>query len=135
MSSRLEDYRRVFNDFKELCAKGKQPCTFSAYCREHGVNHTHMHEVLKDEFQPVKTLPGYKAHPHARPVRGLGCKDVHFEEILVKESGFFPSNIGGREIRVMLGGNTTVCFPADMDVAAIARFVGMLGKEDGHVGA
>lgn len=135
MKSRLEHYRQVFNDFKELCAKGEQPCTFSAYCKEHGVNHTHMHSVLKDEFQPVKTFPGYKAHPHAQPGHNVGCKDVQFEEILVNESGLFPTNIGGREIRVMLGGNTTVCFPSDMDVAVIARFVGILGKEAGHVGA
>lgn len=56
---KVELYRQVFTSFKDLCARGEQPCSFSSYCREHGVDQGYMRSVLKDEFQGIKTLPGY----------------------------------------------------------------------------
>lgn len=56
---KVELYRQVFNSFKKMCAEGKQPSSFHAYCKKHGVSQCQMPVVLKDDYQPVKTLPGY----------------------------------------------------------------------------
>ena len=34
----VELYRQVFISFKELCAEGKQPSSFRAYCIANGVD-------------------------------------------------------------------------------------------------
>ena len=54
-----EHYRQVFLSFKELCAADQQPCSFSKYCRKHGVEQSKMRQILGDEFQNIRTLPGY----------------------------------------------------------------------------
>ena len=66
-------YRQVFTEFKELCALGKQSCSFAFFCRDHGVNPAEMRSVLKDEYQKVTTLPGYM---HGRDV-GFVCFDIY----------------------------------------------------------
>lgn len=54
-----EHYRQVFLSFKNLCAADQQPCSFSRYCREHGVEHALMRQILGDEYQNIRTIPGY----------------------------------------------------------------------------
>ena len=56
---KVELYRQVFNSYKKMCVEGKQPSSFHAYCKKHGVSQCQMPVVLKDDYQPVKTLPGY----------------------------------------------------------------------------
>lgn len=56
-----ELYRHVFTSYKELCAQGRQPSSFSKYCKLHGVRMGLMRKILKDEYQPVETLPGYSS--------------------------------------------------------------------------
>lgn len=55
-----ELYRWVFTTFKTLCAAGEQPCSFYKYCRDHGVNPNMMPHFLKEDYQGIRTLPGYK---------------------------------------------------------------------------
>lgn len=68
---KFELYRSVFLSFKELCAKGDQPCSFCTYCKEYGVNPDLMPKVLKGDFQKIASLPGYRHIPAKRP-GGIG---------------------------------------------------------------
>lgn len=56
---KVELYRQVYTAFKRMCAEGRQPSSFCAYCKKHGVDQSQMPLVLKEEFRPVRTLPGY----------------------------------------------------------------------------
>lgn len=56
---KVEYYRQIFSAFKELCASGKQSCSFREYCREHGVSYYMMHLVLKEEYQSLNEISGY----------------------------------------------------------------------------
>ena len=62
------------------------------------------------------------------------CQEVPFEEVIFEESGFLPADTGN-VITVKVDGHVAVSFPADTDVAVIARFVRRMGKEAGHVGS
>lgn len=57
---KVAKYRQIFNSFRDLCSQGKQPCSFRAYCIEHGVDCVQMRSVLKNEFRNVKELPAYR---------------------------------------------------------------------------
>ena len=187
--NKIELYRQVFTSFRRLCAEGKQPSSFNAYCKAHGVEQCQMAQVLKGEYQRIKLLPGYtsvgricreiyedfkslcaegrqpstfaeyyKNHGITRDqmrgfqkhnklkVAGLPgftgpngtdngkCQEVPFEEVIFEESGFLPADTGN-VITVKVDGHVAVSFPADTDVAVIARFVRKMGKEAGDVGA
>lgn len=56
---KVEYYRQIFSAFKELCACGKQSCSFREYCREHGVSYYRMYLVLKEEYPSLNEIPGY----------------------------------------------------------------------------
>ena len=188
-------YRQVFTAFKNLCALGEQPCSFSKYCSDHGVNPNMMPFVLKGEYQNIRTLPGYRFRRDKHSVgtrymeiyenfknlcaegrqpgsfqsyytsfginrdqmhgflrrnhlkvaglpgyigpSGVGlpnCKDIPFEEVIFEEAGFLPADTGN-VITVKVDGHVAVSFPADTDVAVIAKFVRKIGKEAGNVGA
>ena len=58
--NKVDLYRQVFHAFKKLCADGKQTCSFRTFCLEHGVNQCQMKLILKDEFQGVSCIPGYR---------------------------------------------------------------------------
>lgn len=60
--------------------------------------------------------------------------EVPFEEVIFEEAGFLPAD-SGNVIAVKVDGHVTVSFPADTDVAVIAKFVRKMGKEAGDVGA
>ena len=57
---KIKLYRQVFSAFKELCASGKQPGSFSEYCLTHGVSKCQMPIVLKYDFQPLQTITGHR---------------------------------------------------------------------------
>lgn len=184
---KVELYRQVFSSFKELCAKGEQSCSFSAYCREHGVCSSQMRQVLKEEFTNVRSLPGYRsAGAQCRDVyesfkalciegnqprsftqyykdfgirmrqmqgfmfrnklklseipgfvglNGKGynrVKEIPFEDIIFEEAGFLPA-AETNVITVSVDGHVAVSFPADTDVAVIAKFIKKMRKGAGHV--
>lgn len=62
------------------------------------------------------------------------CQEVPFENVIFEEAGFLPAG-GGNVITVKVDGHVAVSFPADTDVAVIAKFVRKIGKEGGHVGS
>ena len=186
---KVELYRQVFTSFRRLCAEGKQPSSFNAYCKAHGVMQCQMTQVLKGEYQRIKLLPGYtttgsicreiyedfkslcaaghqpgtfaeyyKKHGITREQMrcfqkrnklkvlgipgytwstGIGMprgQAVPFENVIFEESGFLPADTGN-VITVKVDGHVAVSFPADTDVAVIARFDRRMGKEAGHVGS
>ncbi len=184
-----EHYRQVFLSFRNLCAENQQPCSFTQYCKEHGVERTHMRKTLGKEYQNIQTLPGYvgcvNSHLYAtiyenfknlcaagkqpgtfkdycagfgvsRPqihsylknhglrVAGLPgyegpagtrmkkCQSIPFEDVIFEEAGFIPA-APTNVITVSIDGHVAVSFPAETDVAVIARFIKKMGKEAGHV--
>ena len=40
-------YAEVYEEFKKLCAEGKQPGTFKSFCEKQGVTREQMHSYLK----------------------------------------------------------------------------------------
>lgn len=188
---KVELYRQVFTSFRTLCAEGKQPSSFNAYCKAHGVEQCQMPHVLKGEYQRIRTLPGYSSigsicrtiYEEFKELcaqglqpssfrsyylrHGITCKqmehylyrnklrvaglpgfkgptgtsalnhhsqEVSFEEVIFEEAGFLPAD-KGTVITVYVDGHVTVSFPADTDVAVIAKFVRKIEKEATHVGA
>lgn len=186
---KVELYRQVFTSFRKLCAEGNQPSSFNAYCKANGVEQCQMAQVLKGDYQRIRTLPGYtsiggicrtiyeefrnlcaegrqpgtfRAYYKSRGITrrqmksfqsrnklkvaglpgyigptGTGngkCQEVPFEDVIFEEAGFLPAE-GGNAITVKVDGHVAVSFPADTDVAVIARFVRKMGKEAGHVGS
>lgn len=186
---KVEHYRQVYRSYKALCARGLQPCSFTSYCREHGVEQNQMRQILKDEFQNIRTLPGYRnisnicsniyedfkqqcaagkqpgtfadfyrshgitwEQMHGYLKRNklkvvdlpgyvmltggkhMHCQEVPFEEVLFEEAGFLPAD-SGNVITVKVDGHVAVSFPADTNVAVIAKFIRKMGKEVGNVGS
>lgn len=124
-------YMEIYENFRELCAQGRQPGTFRDYCAGFGVNRDQMHSYLRRNHLKVAGLPGYDGPA------GVGvphCRDIPFDEIIFEESGFLPTG-DGNVITVKVDGHVAVSFPADTDVAVIARFVRKMGKGVGDVGA
>lgn len=122
--------RRIYEEFKRLCAEGRQPGTFKAYCLQYGITRTRMHDYLYRNKLKVAGLPGYTGPTGTGNGR---CQEVPFEDVIFEEAGFLPAE-GGNVITVKVDGHVAVSFPADTDVAIIARFVRKMGKEAGHVG-
>lgn len=129
VNSRL--YADIYERFKQLCAQGKQPGTFSSYCRGFGVTRAQVHSYLKNHHLRVAGLPGYTGPT------GMGngkSQEVPFEDVIFEEAGFLPAD-SGNVTTVKVDGHVAVNFPADTDVAVIAKFVRKMGKESGDVGA
>ena len=62
------------------------------------------------------------------------CQEIPFEDVIFEEAGFLPADTGN-VITVKVDGHVAVRFPADTDVAVIAKFVRKMEKEVGHVGS
>lgn len=124
---------RIYAEFKRLCAAGRQPGTFKAYCLQHGITRKQMHGYLYRNKLRVHGLPGFKGPAGAGTLRHRG-QEIPFEDVIFEEAGFLPAE-GGNVITVKVDGHVAVSFPADTDVAIIARFVRKMGKEAGHVGS
>lgn len=122
---------RIYNEFKELCAAGKQPGTFRSYCSRYGITKSQMDGFMRRNKVKVVGLPGYVGPSGT----GHGqCQSIPFEDVIFEEAGFLPAE-GRNVITVKVGGRVAVSFPADTDVAVIANFVTKMGKEAGDVGA
>ena len=122
---------KVYEDFKRLCDAGRQPGTFKSYCHQHGITKSQMSNFLQRKGLRVAGLPGYKGPPGTSCIK---CIEVPFENVIFEEAGFLPAE-SGNVITVKVDGHVAVSFPADTDVAVIARFVRKMGKEAGDVGA
>ena len=121
--------QRVYNEFKDLCASGRQPGTFRSYCNRHGVTKRQMDGFKRRYKVRVAGLPGFTGPSGT----GNGkCQSIAFEDIIFEEAGFLPTCDAG-VITVSVDGHVAVRFPADTDVAVIAKFVRKMGKEAGHV--
>ncbi|MGN0229438.1 MAG: hypothetical protein ACI4BH_06480 [Muribaculaceae bacterium] len=142
-----EVYREIFEEFRQVCAKGEQCCSFACFCRDRGVDHNRMHYYMKDNGLLVLGMPGHSwFHGWGRaPSVEVPAEDVvfqragraesievPFEDVLFQEAGFLPAD-GGSVITVRVDGHVAVSFPADTDVAVVAKFVRMIGKEGGDV--
>ena len=122
---------RIYNDFKELCASGKQPGTFKSYYSQHGITMKQMDGFMRRNKVRVAGLPGFVGPSGT----GNGkCQRIPFEDIIFEEACFFPAG-DASVITVSVDGHVAVRFPADTDVAVIARFVRKIGKEAGDVGS
>ncbi len=122
-------YSTIYNDFKDLCARGKQPGTFKSYCAGFGVKIAPMHSYLKYHKLRVLGLPGYTPPPG---VGTSGGQSIPFEDVLFQEAGFLPAG-ESCAITVRVDGRVTVSFPGDTDVAVIARFIRKIGKGAANV--
>ena len=74
----------------------------------------------------ANTLPGYR-----RPGRSQ-CEAVPFEDVIFEEAGFLPTG-DTNVITVSVDGHVAVHFPADTEVAVIAKFIKKMEKEAVHV--
>lgn len=90
-----------------------------------------MHSYLKRNGLKVAGLPGYTG-PSGTAISS--CQEMPFEDVIFEEAGFLPAD-SGNVITVKIDGHVAVSFPADTDVAVIAKFVRKMGKEAGHVGS
>ena len=123
-------YAEVYENFKNLCAAGNQPGSFSNYCKEFGITRSAMHSYLKRNRLNVIDLPGYVM---LNGTQHKKYKEVPFEDVIFEEAGFLSAD-SGNVITVKVDGHVVVNFPADTDVSVIANFVRKMGKEAGHVG-
>lgn len=127
VNSRL--YTEIYERFKQLCAQGRQPGTFSSYCGSFGVTRDQVHSYLKNHHLRVAGLPGYTGPTGTGNAKS---QEIPFENVIFEEAGFLPAD-SGNVITVKVDGHVAVSFPADTDVAVIAKFVRKMGKEAGHV--
>ncbi len=114
----------IYNEFKRLCAEGKPPTSFTAYCRECGVSVGQMRQFLAKRHLRVIDIPGYRA-PGPKP-------GVPFENVIFEEAGFLPASPAAA-ITVKVDGRTEVSFPADTQLDVVIEFVKKLGKEADNV--
>ena len=120
----------LYEEFKKLCANGKQPSSFASYYRNHGVSKRQMRDYMMRKGKTVVGLPGFKG---PRNTAKQHYKEVPFEDVIFEEAGFLPAD-SGNVITVKVDGHVAVSFPADTDVAVIARFVRKMRKGAGDVG-
>lgn len=119
----------IYNEFKELCAAGKQPGTFKSYCNKYGITKVQMRGFMHRNRVRVAGLPGYVG-----PVGSVNgrCQTIPSEDVIFEEAGFLPAG-DTNVITVSIDGHVAVHFPADTDVGAIAKFIKKMGKEVGNV--
>lgn len=122
---------RIFEEFKSLCAAGHQPGTFAKYYKKYGITREQMRDYQKRNKLKVLGMPGYTWSTGIGMPRG---QEIPFEEVIFEEAGFLPAD-SGNVITVKVDGHVAVSFPADTDVAVIAKFVRKMGKGVGDVGA
>ena len=125
--------RTVYEEFKRLCAEGRQPGTFKTYSLQYGITRKQMHDYLYRNKLRVAGLPGFKG-PAGAGTLSHRCQEIPFEEVVFEEAGFLPAG-GGNVMTVKVDSHVAVSFPAGTDVAVVAGFVRQLRKEEEHVGS
>ena len=125
-------YSTIYENFKSLCAEGRQPGSFGGYCRSFGISWAKIHSYMKNNRLTVIGLPGYSGPRLPSGVRGSRAQEIPFEDVIFEEAGFLPATETS-VITVSADGHVAVSFPADTDVAVIAKFIKKMGKEAGHV--
>lgn len=125
-----DKFMQLYSDFKALCCNGEQPGSFAEYCEARGYDRWSVYNFLSRQGLKIKSVPGY-INP---ALLSSKCREIPFEDVIFEEAGFLPAD-GGNVITVKVDGHVAVSFPADTDVAVIARFVRKMGKEVGDVGA
>lgn len=130
---------QVYDDFKRLCADGRQPGTFKSYCDNFGITRSDVHNHLSRKGLRVDGLPGFSrqqcgGRSQMRASGAPQCGGTPFEDVIFEEAGFLPAT-GGKSISVRVGARVTIDFPADASVATVACFVREILKGVGHVGA
>ena len=129
---KVELYRQVYFTFKELCAEGKQPCSFKRYYERFGIMRRQMKGYQRRRKLHVAGLPGFEG-----PSGGTcapRCQEIPFEEVIFEEAGFLPCN-DENVITVRVDDHVAISFPIDTDVDVIVKFVNKTRREAGHVGA
>ena len=121
----------VYESFKNLCSEGRQPGSFAGYYKSFGIGRRQMERFMYRNNLRITDITGF-AWSNGRC--GSRYSEVPFEEVIFEEAGFLPAD-SGNVITVKVDGHVAVIFPADTDVAVIARFVRKMGKEAGDVGA
>lgn len=121
----------VYESFKILCSEGRQPGAFAGYYKSFGIGRRQMERFMNRNNLRITDLPGF-AWSNGRS--SSRYKEVPFEDVIFEEAGFLPAD-SSNVITVKVDGHVAVSFPADTDVAVIARFVRKIGKETGDVGA
>lgn len=119
---------RIYEEFKRLCAEGRQPGTFKSFYESRGITREQIRGYLKRHRLKVAGLPGFIG---PSGVRGGKCQEVPFEDVIFEEAGFLPAD--ENVITVSIDGHVAVSFPADTDVETVAKFVRKMRKEVGHV--
>lgn len=122
---------KIYEDFKHLCATGKQSGTFTSYCKSYGVTYGQMDDYMRRNNVRVSGLPGYSGPAGVGNAR---CNEIPFEDVIFEDAGFLPAD-GGSVITVRVDSHVAVNFPADTDVSVVAKFIRKMGKESDHVGA
>lgn len=121
----------VYESFKSLCSEGRQPGAFASYYRSFGIGRRQMERFLYKNKLRITDLPGF-AWNNGRCASSY--REIPFEEVIFEEAGYLPAD-SGNVITVKVDGHVAVSFPADTDVAVIAKFVRKMGKEVDDVGA
>lgn len=120
---------QAYEEFKSLCADGRQPGRFIDYYKGFGVTRKQMKDFLWRNRLRVSDLPGYTS-PHT--CRSSRYKEIPFEDVIFEEAGFLPAE-SCNVITVRVDGNVEVSFPEDTDLSVIAKFIRKMGKEVTHV--
>ncbi len=120
---------RIYNEFKELCAAGQQPGSFSSYCLRHGITKIQIDGFKRRNKVKVGCLPGFVM---TSGTRQRNCQSIPFEDVIFEEAGFLPA-ADTNVITVSVDSHVAVRFPADTDVDVIASFIKAMGKEVGNV--
>lgn len=120
----------IYEDFKALCAEGRQPGTFTSYCNSRGVSYAQMSNNLNSQNLTVVGLPGFSWPSGCGTL--IKCQEIPFEDIIFEDAGFLPAE-ENNVITVSVDGHTAVHFPADTDVDIIAQFIKKMEKEVGNV--
>ncbi len=119
----------IYNEFKELCAAGKQPGSFSSYCNKYGITKRQMDHFKCRNKVKVAGLPGFVGPLGTGNGQG---QSIPFEDVIFEEAGFLPA-ADTNVITVSVDGHVAVRFPVDTDVDVIAKFIKKMGKEVDHV--
>ena len=87
---------------------------------------------MKNNRLTVIGLPGYSGPRLPSGARGFRAQEIPFEEVIFEEAGFLPA-ADTNVITVSVDEHVAVRFPADTDVAVIAKFIKKMRKGAGHV--